>query len=266
MKNIPFLLFILMLTTMAISCKKNEPIVEPEPVPVTCDPNKVCLLTPLNHSIGISQTVGFTWKKFADINEYEFQLSPFADFPTDNNIVQSYCDYEIVNDTICTPQRYNGGISYYLLSNTVYYWRVRGINAVGDTTAWSNVHDFTVLDLRDSLAGDYNVAEISWDIDYPFPYDEYITGNNYVARVTKNGATGIHVEIIGKGLSWNMRMVNDLMYAEDVNDVYYASVTFYRGVVGPDFIPGSEIRVTDRNRGNNPPYHIGGEKYEGERR
>lgn len=113
--------------------------------------------------------------------------------------------------------------------------------------------------------GDYNVAEIRWDVDYPYPYHEDSTGQNYIARVTKNGETGIHVEIVGKGLAWDMIPLIPMGYCEDTYDMYYGAVSFHRYGIGPDFVPGSEIKVTHYNRGNNPPYRYGGEYYEGVR-
>ncbi|MFZ2360765.1 MAG: proprotein convertase P-domain-containing protein, partial [Anaerolineae bacterium] len=85
------------------------------------------LTAPVNGSTGVSTTPTFTWNAAAGATSYEIQV---ASDPAFANIVASAAG---LTGTSWTP-------GSALAADTVYYWRVRAVNACGD--AWSAIWAF----------------------------------------------------------------------------------------------------------------------------
>ena len=114
------------------------------------------LLTPTNHSGGVSLTPLFTWSNVSQAAQYRIQVSPTNTF---TNL--------IINALVTTPsfQAPSGA----LIGNTTYYWRVASINSQGTQGNWSTpTWDFTTmqtmnLNLKVLLEGFYNGTSMVQD-------------------------------------------------------------------------------------------------------
>ena len=108
-------------------CYKQDPTGNPNPLPPV--PN---LVSPPNGSMGQSLTPLLDWDSIAIANTYQVQVSKnssFSTFVLDSN--------GIINSSVRIP---TGKLS----PDSIYYWRVRGINPYGQGP-WSAVWNFRVL-------------------------------------------------------------------------------------------------------------------------
>jgi concanavalin A-like lectin/glucanase superfamily protein/type IX secretion system substrate protein len=92
-------------------------------------PSKILLHNPRNELIGLPLKMTFGWAKDGVSNLHHFQLSKSPDFTT--NILDSTFDNCLLSIT-------NNKLEY----STVYYWRVSGINELGQGE-WSDTFVFT---------------------------------------------------------------------------------------------------------------------------
>jgi hypothetical protein len=89
------------------------------------------LLSPANATSNISLTPAFDWNDAANATGYELQVS------TTNTFAST-----IISQTALTASNYTTSTA--LANSTVYYWRVRAKNALGNS-AWSTVWSFTTI-------------------------------------------------------------------------------------------------------------------------
>ena len=89
------------------------------------------LLSPANSTNNISLTPAFDWNDAANATAYELQVSTTNTFASN-----------IISQTSLTGSNYT--TTMVLANNTVYYWRVRAKNALGNS-AWSTVWSFTTI-------------------------------------------------------------------------------------------------------------------------
>jgi len=84
------------------------------------------LISPSDNSIGVSLSPTLDWMSVSNATSYELQYSTVSNFST--------------FQTITTPTNVTSIMG--LTSNTIYYWRVKAINAQ-DNSNWSTVWSFT---------------------------------------------------------------------------------------------------------------------------
>ena len=120
------------------------------------------LVSPANNSIDLSYTsVGIEWASSAGAVNYQYQYSTDISFNTG-----TYSN----NTSLIT-----GNISG-LYPHTIYYWRVRGMNANG-YSPWSTTWQFTtqsavltapilVSPVNNSTGVDYNSVTLDWNLVY----------------------------------------------------------------------------------------------------
>jgi len=89
------------------------------------------LLSPTNSTNNVSLTPAFDWNDAANATGYELQVS------TTNTFAST-----IISQTALTASNYTTSTA--LANSTVYYWRVRAKNALGNS-AWSTVWSFTTI-------------------------------------------------------------------------------------------------------------------------
>lgn len=90
------------------------------------------LNTPANEATGISSLASFSWDEVDHATDYRLQISVNSDLssPAINTVVAS--------DSYTVPS--GSG----LLGGTTYYWRVQGLNGLGDGP-WSEIRSFTTV-------------------------------------------------------------------------------------------------------------------------
>ncbi|MDZ7310186.1 MAG: LamG domain-containing protein, partial [candidate division KSB1 bacterium] len=86
------------------------------------------LLSPANGATGISATPTLHWNAVTGATSYKLQVSSDSTFSA-----------PVVNQSGLTSTSYSGAR---LVNNTTYYWRVKAVNASGES-AWSSVWRFT---------------------------------------------------------------------------------------------------------------------------
>jgi photosystem II stability/assembly factor-like uncharacterized protein len=124
-------------------------------------PQPPSLLAPADQTINVPLNTTLTWNPSSDATQYHLQLST----------VQSFTSCIINDSTITGTLRAVGPLSL----ATTYYWRVRGINAVGPG-AYSSVRQFrTILTvgiekLEDQIPREYVLMQ-----NYPNPFNPSTT-------------------------------------------------------------------------------------------
>lgn len=96
-------------------------------------PGSISLLAPAQNASGVSVSPLFTWQASVNSDLYHLQISTASNFST--------LVYEL-NNLTGVSHAINAGLNL----GTLYFWRVRGINAFGDG-AWSETRSFTTLTL-----------------------------------------------------------------------------------------------------------------------
>jgi subtilisin-like proprotein convertase family protein len=91
------------------------------------------LTTPSDGATGVSTTPTFSWTGVADTESYTLEIATDAAF---TNIVHTASDITGTSYTLTTA----------LNANTVYYWRMKAVNACG-AGPWSSVFSFTTENL-----------------------------------------------------------------------------------------------------------------------
>jgi subtilisin-like proprotein convertase family protein len=91
------------------------------------------LTTPSDGATGVSTTPTFSWTGVADAESYTLEIATDVDF---TNIVHTASNITGTSYTLTTV----------LNANTVYYWRVKAVNACG-SGPWSSVFSFTTENL-----------------------------------------------------------------------------------------------------------------------
>lgn len=92
-------------------------------------PEKPILVYPENYSLNVSISYNFEWQVSNNSSYYQIQISKDSSF---SNI--------IYNDTSNNNKKNISILEY----NTKYYWRVRGVNALGNGP-WSEIWSFTTI-------------------------------------------------------------------------------------------------------------------------
>lgn len=106
------------------------------------------LLTPPNNTIGQSNPF-FSWTPIPGAERYQIQVDESSSFQN------PLMDVEVYNVTTCAFAKSRDGITYI---DKDYFWHVRGIDAQGNYTPWSNEFSFRFG------------STVSPNLIYPLPY------------------------------------------------------------------------------------------------
>jgi PKD repeat protein len=159
--------------TFTLNINVSEPIA----------PNMPNLISPENIAKGVSRQVIFDWQESANAETYWLQVS---DDPNFNNLI---VDTQGLSETMFT------GVN--LLPKTPYYWRVMASNAYV-SSSWSQIFQFSTVDLESNLAGHWKMDEGSGSI----LLDHSGFGNNATLKSSNNvswidGVIGMAVKLPG---------------------------------------------------------------------
>jgi hypothetical protein len=121
-------------------------------------PTAPSLISPAHATTGVSMSPNLVWSKADSSESYELQLSNSLTF----NESTILFDTTGISDTTVTLSK--------LLSNTIYFWRVRGNNAYGAGN-WSGSFGFktlnyTFVDKKDDIPTKYKLKQ-----NYPNPFN-----------------------------------------------------------------------------------------------
>ena len=95
----------------------------------------ISLVSPTDESVVTGETITFTWPVVANAERYEFEISQF-------NNLDPYTWRGIVTKPEVTPD--------IVLEDKTYYWRVRAIDAAGNTGDWCGICTFGVKNTPDN--------------------------------------------------------------------------------------------------------------------
>ncbi|MFC4875101.1 LamG-like jellyroll fold domain-containing protein, partial [Negadavirga shengliensis] len=171
------------------------------------------LINPANASTNVSITPLLQWAAASAANSYQVQVST----------VQNFSSFVFSQSNITALEVAASGLSY----NTTYYWRVRGINAIGEGN-WSTVRNFTTqtepvtIPPAPSLVSPSNNAmgvvlppTLSWNaVTGATSYHLQVSANSDFSGPVYNtdGLTGTSAEIPGLSYAtqyhWRVRAAN----------------------------------------------------------
>ncbi|MBP7822029.1 MAG: T9SS type A sorting domain-containing protein [Saprospiraceae bacterium] len=179
------------------------------------------LLTPTNGATGIANNGTLTWQSVTNATSYQIQLSLDANF---TNIFQNH--QNITTTTL--------GMSS-LTPLTTYYWRVRGVNACGNST-WSTTYSFTTANLTPCTTfagGVYDFGAVSC-----FPTCQTELSFGTTGQVYANEAYKVANVVAGAEYTFE--------FCENYNSsVWQANITVaYLDAAGTGAIAGSDFATT----------------------
>jgi hypothetical protein len=161
------------------------------------------LVSPLQGAQNVEPNVLLDWSPLSGVTNYDYQWDTASSFNSAQNFYAS-----------TTTSQAN---TFNLLFGATYYWRVRARHAV-DTTQWSAVRSFTVLDtlyLVSPLQGAQNVepnvlldwSPLSGVTNYDYQWDttsSFNSAQNFYASTTTSQANTFHL-LFGATYYWRVR-------------------------------------------------------------
>jgi hypothetical protein len=164
-------------------------------------PNAPTLVNPADNSTGIALRPTLDWNSASGGNSYEVQVSVSSTF---DSVARS-----------ATVTTHEWQLPSALNSNTLYYWRVRGVNTCGIVSPWSAVRSFRTCLTPDAPAltgpadGALNVILIpllNWsDVDGAESYEVQLSRNTAFDIVAQSATVTDSEWQVSPALSMNSR-------------------------------------------------------------
>lgn len=176
---------------------------------VTKDSTAVTVTTPTNEA-SVGSTPSLSWNTKPLVAQYQVQVAANGDtnFSSANLKFNQFTDL-----TSITPSNNNSMTNGLSLPVGTYAWRVRGVDANGNSGAWSAVRTFVVSPAAASLTNPANNARFSALSDLTFRWNTVEGAVRYRIRLGQsNPPTSISVDTVSNAWSLDRQIANGTWY------------------------------------------------------